>query len=332
MDRNNTRYSPNTHTNTKHAQTHKDTTHMQKHAGTHRHAQHTCAHAHTRKHTHRHNTRTRARTHTHTHAHKETQHARRHIHKDTKHTNTRHHTQSHNTCAYTAHARTHTAHATHTHTTRAHIQHTHTQHTHSTRTHTRTHTTRTHSAHTQHTHSTPTHSTRTHTARAHTQHTHNTHTNTIHRLRSVTHRSNTAALCQCATNFTATCRHSLRLLTFHLYSAFDIPTFESRQQHALSDPQWSSGTQALLTRHTEPGDHMASDPTPCRRMSGYRRFEGSSCLHPRRQTIQEPGDTVSRPIRPESSSLCTNVFRAEFHLHAPINDGLARRQIYRVHP
>jgi len=142
---------------------------------------------------------------------------------------------------------------------------------------------------------------------------------------------------QHATNFTATYRHTLRLLTFsdvrfHLQSAVDIPTFEFRQQHALIDPPWTSGTRALLTRHTQYGD---SHGQLCDAMSSDEWFPTfRRIVLPSTSTASNtrPGDTVSRPTRTESSSLCEDVFRAEFHLHAPTNDGPTRRQIYRVHP
>jgi hypothetical protein len=144
-------------------------------------------------------------------------------------------------------------------------------------------------------------------------------------------------MCQYATNSTATYRHTLRLPTFsdvhfHLQSAVTY-----RRSNSGSSTHSVTVNGLLEPRHCSHDTpnlpiHMASDATPCRRMSGYRRFEGSCCLQPRRQAIQESGDMVSRPTRPESSSLCANVFRAEFHLHTPTNDGLTRRQIYRVHP
>ena len=141
-------------------------------------------------------------------------------------------------------------------------------------------------------------------------------------------------MCQYATNVTATYRHTLQLLTF-TSTCSQQSTY--RRSNSGSSTHSATLNGLLEPRHCSPDTqslaiHIASDATPCRRMSGSRRFEGSCCLQPRRQAIQESGDTASRPTRPESSSLRANVLRAEFHLHAPTNDCLTRRQIYRVHP
>jgi len=122
-------------------------------------------------------------------------------------------------------------------------------------------------------------------------------------------------MCQYTANPTETYRRTLRLLTFsnvhcHLQSAVDIPTFEFRQQRALSDTQWPTGTQALLlTRHTKPGD---SHGRRCDAVSSDEWF-----LTFRRIVLPSPStacNTRTRRHSPtfpktQSASLCANVFR-----------------------